>query len=128
MTRKLFVLACVLLACAGCGARHSHRTDTKAPGGPALLAASPAAAPAQASPPAVLQPDALDAPAAVAAAEAARATRVLGEMHHMDHGAYVHVDAGRGGAPVAPPAAQHGHHAKPASPSPRPSPSPAHHR
>jgi hypothetical protein len=111
MTRNVFVLASVLLACGGCGARHNYRTDTKAPAGAALLAASPAAAPAQASPLAMLQPDAFDAPAPVAAAEAERVGRVLADLHHMDHGSYVHLDAGR---------------AQAAPPSPRPSASPAH--
>jgi hypothetical protein len=106
MSQNVFVPACVLgLALASCGAR-SQGTDAS-PSAPA-----PPVSPRASATASVLQPDALDAPAPVAAAEAERAARVIGEMHHMDHGSYSHVDAGR---------------AKPASPSPRPSPAPAHH-
>ena len=74
--------------------------------------ASPAPKTVVPSPPPILQPDALDAPEPVAAAAAEKAAQQIRGMHHMDHGTYSHVDAGRG-AP---------------SPSPKPSPAHEHHR
>ena len=59
---------------------------------------------------ATLQPDALDTPAPTSVEEAAKAARLVEGAHHMSHGTYSHVDAGREVAP-----------------SPRPSPSPRHH-
>jgi hypothetical protein len=74
--------------------------------------ASPAPKAVVPSPPPILQPDALDKPAPVAAAAAERAAQQIRGMHHMDHGSYSHVDAGRA----------------PASPSPKPAPAHEHHR
>jgi hypothetical protein len=91
-----------------------------------------------------LQADPLDAPAASSIEEAARAQEMAEEMsgggsHHMSHGSYSHVDAGRVPAtsPVQRPSsalahdddhsqapeAHHHHHQMSAEPSPSPSPS-----
>ena len=92
-------------------AGHTHTTAQP----PAVSGASPAGAPAghgghgavasrgvrstPARPAAVLQPDALDAPAQTSVEDAARAAAMAEQMaggaHHMSHGSYTHVDAGR---------------------------------
>lgn len=85
--------------------------------------ASAIATPGQAG--ATLRPDPLDVPAATSMAEAARAEQVLEGGHHMNHGVYTHLDAGRASTPT--PGTHHDHQhprAVPTSPSPRPSPSP----
>lgn len=76
--------------------------------GPATRAAQPSAGVPPGEPAAVLKSDPLDAPAPTSVEDAARAAAMASEMaggaHHMSHGSYSHLDAGR--------------------PSPRPTPSP----
>ena len=85
----------------------------------------------------VLQPDALDAAAPTSVEDAARAAAMAEQMaahaHHMNHGSYSHVDAGRVPAtspvprqsPAPPPAPAHGEHGVAPATTPQPPPVPA---
>jgi hypothetical protein len=111
-------------AMSGTGTTDEHAHHAGMAMGPAAVEPSSAsAAPGQAA--ATLRPDPLDAPASTAVEEAAKATHLADGMssegHHMSHGAYSHVDAGRVEASTPDAHRQHEHPVP--TPSPRPSPS-----